>query len=69
MASIALVGAGGKMGLRITDNLRKTHHDVRQGVTEAAAREFLLGHFNVENAMVLAITRLMRRTILQVTPC
>ena len=29
MTTIALLGAGGKMGLRITDNLRKTHYDVR----------------------------------------
>ena len=29
MAKIALMGAGGKMGGRITDNLMKTDHDVR----------------------------------------
>jgi D-apionate oxidoisomerase len=29
MTSITLLGAGGKMGLRITDNLRKTDWDVR----------------------------------------
>ena len=29
MARIALIGAGGKMGARITDNLLKTDHDVR----------------------------------------
>lgn len=29
MATIALIGAGGKMGGRITDNLRKTDHEVR----------------------------------------
>ena len=28
MARIALFGAGGKMGCRITDNLRKTSHTV-----------------------------------------
>src|SRR5438552_18019283 len=29
MTTIALLGAGGKMGLRITDNLRKSDYDVR----------------------------------------
>ena len=29
MTTITLLGAGGKMGLRITDNLRKTDYDVR----------------------------------------
>jgi hypothetical protein len=29
MITITLLGAGGKMGLRITDNLRKTDYDVR----------------------------------------
>ena len=29
MKTITLLGAGGKMGLRIADNLRKTDHDVR----------------------------------------
>jgi len=29
MTTITLLSAGGKMGLRITDNLRKTDYDVR----------------------------------------
>jgi len=29
MTTITLLGAGGKMGLRITDNLRKTDYPVR----------------------------------------
>ncbi len=29
MATIALMGAGGKMGLRLTDNLRRTNHVIR----------------------------------------
>ena len=29
MRTITLMGAGGKMGLRLTDNLRKTDHAVR----------------------------------------
>src|SRR5437867_6343385 len=29
MTKLTLLGAGGKMGLRITDNLRKTDYDVR----------------------------------------
>ena len=29
MTTITLLGAGGKMGLCITDNLRKTDYDVR----------------------------------------
>ena len=55
MARIALIGAGGKMGGRITDNLRRTDHEVRhvevseggrtalssKGVTVMAAAEAL----------------------------
>ena len=36
MARIALIGAGGKMGARITDNLLRTDHDVRH--VEISAR-------------------------------
>ena len=57
MARIALIGAGGKMGGRITDNLRRTDHEVRhvevseggrtalsaKGVTVMAAAEALRG--------------------------
>ncbi len=57
MAQIALIGAGGKMGGRITDNLRRTAHEVRhvevseggraalsaKGMTVMAAAEALRG--------------------------
>ena len=38
MARIALIGAGGKMGARITDNLRKTDHEVRHVEVSEAGR-------------------------------
>lgn len=44
MTTITLLGAGGKMGLRITDNLRTTDYDVRyvevseRGITALAGR-------------------------------
>ena len=41
MARIALIGAGGKMGARITDNLRKTDHDVRHVEVSEAGRASL----------------------------
>ncbi|GAA4673303.1 phosphogluconate dehydrogenase C-terminal domain-containing protein [Phytohabitans rumicis] len=37
--TIAVVGAGGKMGMRISDNLARTSHDVRYSETSPAARE------------------------------
>ncbi len=38
MARIALIGAGGKMGGRITDNLRRTDHEVRHVEVSEAGR-------------------------------
>lgn len=38
MARIAVIGAGGKMGARITDNLLKTDHEVRHVEVGAAGR-------------------------------
>ena len=38
MTTITLLGAGGKMGLRITDNLRKTDYDVRYVKSAIAER-------------------------------
>lgn len=65
MASIALFGAGGKMGCRITDNLRKTQHTVyyvekgerglanlRQRGLEATSAEEALAHAEV---VILAV--------------
>src|SRR5437868_15448448 len=65
MTTITLLGAGGKMGLRITDNLRKTDYDVRyvevsdrgkaslaeRGVTAITAEEAL----SESNAVILAL--------------
>src|SRR5262249_10356482 len=65
MTTIALLGAGGKMGLRITDNLRKTDYDVRhvevsdrgraglaeRGITPIAAEEAVAG----SDVVVLAL--------------
>ena len=41
MKTIALVGAGGKMGLRITDNLKDSHYDMRYLEIGAAGLERL----------------------------
>lgn len=65
MARIALIGAGGKMGTRIADNLRKTDHDVRyveistrgiealeqRGITPSSLEEALAG----AEAAILAV--------------
>ncbi|MEO8128554.1 MAG: phosphogluconate dehydrogenase C-terminal domain-containing protein [Bryobacteraceae bacterium] len=65
MTTIALLGAGGKMGLRITDNLRKTNYAVRyvevsdrgkaglaeRGITAMSAEEAL----SESNAVILAL--------------
>jgi hypothetical protein len=65
MTTITLLGAGGKMGLRITDNLRKTDYDVRyvevsdrgkaglaeRGITAVTAEEAL----KESNAVILAL--------------
>lgn len=65
MTRIALIGAGGKMGSRITDNLLKTDHEVRhvevseagranlakRGVTPIDAKEALRG----AEAVILAV--------------
>src|ERR1700736_5922425 len=65
MTTITLLGAGGKMGLRITDNLRKTDYDVRyvevsdrgkaslaeRGITAVAAEEAL----GESNAVILGL--------------
>jgi hypothetical protein len=65
MTTITLLGAGGKMGLRITDNLRKTDYDVRyvevsergkaglaeRGITAVTAEEALRD----SNAVILAL--------------
>ena len=65
MTTITLLGAGGKMGLRITDNLRKTDFDVRyvevsdrgkaglaeRGITAVMAEEAL----SESNAVILAL--------------
>ncbi|WP_223693289.1 phosphogluconate dehydrogenase C-terminal domain-containing protein [Leifsonia poae] len=37
--AIAIIGAGGKMGMRVSDNLVKTAHDGRYSETGAAGRE------------------------------
>lgn len=37
--SIAVIGAGGKMGMRVSNNLVKTAHSVRYSETSAAGRE------------------------------
>ncbi len=42
MQSIALVGAGGKMGCRLTDNFQKTEYDVRYLEESEAGRERLI---------------------------
>lgn len=65
MARIALIGAGGKMGARITDNLLKTDHEIRyveisergrealarRGVTPCSTEEALKG----VDAVILAV--------------
>src|SRR5712691_8788844 len=65
MITITLLGAGGKMGLRITDNLRKTDYDVRyveisdrgkaglaeRGITAISAEEAL----SQSNTVVMAL--------------
>jgi hypothetical protein len=65
MTTITLLGAGGKMGLRITDNLRKTDYDVRyvevsdrgkaalasRGITAVPLEEALKG----SQAIILAL--------------
>src|SRR5260370_28198318 len=65
MTTITLLGAGGKMGLRITDNLRKTDYDVRyvevsdrgkaalasRGITAVPLEEALKG----SRAIILAL--------------
>jgi hypothetical protein len=65
MTTITLLGAGGKMGLRITDNLRKTDYDVHyvevsdrgksslaeRGITAITAEEAL----SESNAVILAL--------------
>jgi len=43
MSAITLLGAGGKMGLRITDNLRRTHYDVRYVEVSERGRSALAG--------------------------
>lgn len=40
--SIAVIGAGGKMGTRVSDNLARTAHDVRYAENGAAGRERVL---------------------------
>lgn len=40
--SIAVIGAGGKMGTRVSDNLARTAHDVRYAESGAAGRERVL---------------------------
>jgi len=43
MSAITLLGAGGKMGLRITDNLRRTDYDVRYVEVSERGRSALTG--------------------------
>lgn len=43
MARIALIGAGGKMGARITDNLLRTDHEIRYVEISERGREVLAG--------------------------
>ncbi|WP_238005418.1 phosphogluconate dehydrogenase C-terminal domain-containing protein [Dactylosporangium sp. AC04546] len=40
--TVAVIGAGGKMGMRISDNLQRSDHDVRYTETAPAARERVL---------------------------
>ena len=65
MARIAIIGAGGKMGGRITDNLLKTDHEVRhvevsdRGIANLAERGLkpreLRDALNGADAVILAV--------------